>query len=320
VNCPFYFKIGACRHGERCTRLHNKPTESQTLIIMNMYQTPYNQYGPNSEPLFDPKAAQSHFDDFYQDLFLELAQIGEIEEIYVCRNLGDHLVGNVYVKFYEEESALKALEAVRGRYYNGKPLVAELSPVTDFREARCRQYDVGECQRGGYCNFMHLTEPSRDMNKDLINWQRKMWRKRRREARAQARAERRKKDDEERKNNPEKKEDVKREGDSKRRRSRSSSREHKRRRDDRRDERERERERERDRDRERKERDRDRRREREGRDSKRRGERERDKPDIKQEPNPEAAAGPAPPPTTGEGVYIKPDPGTGETSMDTSTQ
>jgi len=193
VNCPFYFKIGACRHGERCTRLHNKPTESQTLIVMNMYQTPYNQYGPNSEPLFDPKAAQAHFDDFYQDLFLECAQIGEIEEIYVCRNLGDHLVGNVYVKFYEEENALKALEAVRGRYYNGKPLVAELSPVTDFREARCRQYDVGECQRGGYCNFMHLTEPSRDVGKELLLWQRKMWRKKRRETRANARLERRKK-------------------------------------------------------------------------------------------------------------------------------
>jgi len=290
VNCPFYFKIGACRHGERCTRLHNKPTESQTLIIMNMYQTPYNQYGPNSEPLFDPKAAQSHFDDFYQDLFLELAQIGEIEEIYVCRNLGDHLVGNVYVKFYEEDSALKALEAVRGRYYNGKPLVAELSPVTDFREARCRQYDVGECQRGGYCNFMHLTEPSRDANKDLINWQRKMWRKRRREARATARAERRKREEERKKGSDG---EVKDEGE-KRRRS-SSPREHKRRRgdDERRD---RDRERERDRDRDRKERDRDRRREREGRDSKRRGERERDR-DSKNES------------AVDEGVYFKPDPG-----------
>eukprot|EP01125_Pyxidicula_operculata_P009098 TRINITY_DN300_c0_g1_i2.p1 TRINITY_DN300_c0_g1~~TRINITY_DN300_c0_g1_i2.p1 ORF type:complete len:144 (-),score=4.68 TRINITY_DN300_c0_g1_i2:21-452(-) len=113
VNCPFYYKIGACRHGERCSRLHNKPTESQSLIIMNMYQTPYNQYGPNSEPLFDVKAAQTHFDDFMQDIFLELTKHGEIEEIYVCRNLGDHLIGNVYVKFYEEEYAAAALEAVR---------------------------------------------------------------------------------------------------------------------------------------------------------------------------------------------------------------
>jgi len=34
VNCSFYFKIGACRHGERCSRLHNKPTFSQVRLIV----------------------------------------------------------------------------------------------------------------------------------------------------------------------------------------------------------------------------------------------------------------------------------------------
>lgn len=28
--------------------------------------------------------------------------------------------------------------------------------MTDFREARCRQFDEESCSRGGYCNFMHL--------------------------------------------------------------------------------------------------------------------------------------------------------------------
>ena len=32
VNCSFYFKIGACRHGDRCSRLHNKPTFSQVKL------------------------------------------------------------------------------------------------------------------------------------------------------------------------------------------------------------------------------------------------------------------------------------------------
>uniref|UniRef100_A0A8R7U935 Uncharacterized protein n=1 Tax=Triticum urartu TaxID=4572 RepID=A0A8R7U935_TRIUA len=32
VNCPFfYFKIGACHHGDRLSSIHNRPT-------MNMYQ------------------------------------------------------------------------------------------------------------------------------------------------------------------------------------------------------------------------------------------------------------------------------------------
>lgn len=33
VNCSFYFKIGACRHGDRCSRLHNKPTFSQVRSL-----------------------------------------------------------------------------------------------------------------------------------------------------------------------------------------------------------------------------------------------------------------------------------------------
>jgi hypothetical protein len=38
VNCPFYFKIGACRHGDRCSRQHHRPPFSQTVIIQHMWQ------------------------------------------------------------------------------------------------------------------------------------------------------------------------------------------------------------------------------------------------------------------------------------------
>ena len=42
VNCSFYFKIGACRHGDRCSRIHNKPTFSQTIVLNNLYINPQN--------------------------------------------------------------------------------------------------------------------------------------------------------------------------------------------------------------------------------------------------------------------------------------
>ena len=35
---------------------------------------------------------------------------GALEQLEVCQNLGDHLNGNVYVKFEEEEHAAKALQ------------------------------------------------------------------------------------------------------------------------------------------------------------------------------------------------------------------
>ena len=54
----------------------------------------------------------------------------------------------------------------------GRPLYAELSPVTDFREACCRQNENGECNRGGFCNFMHLRLASADLVKQLRHGQR----------------------------------------------------------------------------------------------------------------------------------------------------
>ena len=74
-------------------------------------------------------------------VFEELEKFGKIEELNVCANLGDHMIGNVYVKYDEEEQAEKALNALNGRFYAGRLIMAEYSPVTDFRE----------CQRDEVC-------------------------------------------------------------------------------------------------------------------------------------------------------------------------
>lgn len=64
----------------------------------------------------------------------------------MCDNLGEHMIGNVYVKFRREEDAAKAVEDLNKRWFNHSPVYAELSPVSDFREACCRQYEMGECR------------------------------------------------------------------------------------------------------------------------------------------------------------------------------
>jgi len=46
-------------------------------------------------------------------------------------------------QFDREEDAEKAVEELNNRWFNGRPVHAELSPVTDFREACCRQYEMG---------------------------------------------------------------------------------------------------------------------------------------------------------------------------------
>ncbi|KAL3839759.1 hypothetical protein ACJIZ3_024350 [Penstemon smallii] len=170
VNCPFYFKIGACRHGDRCSRLHTKPSISPTLLLSNMYQRP-DMITPGVDPQGqpqDPKKIQSHFEDFYEDLFQELSKYGDIQSLNICDNLADHMVGNVYILFREEDQAQKALQNLVGRSYEGRPIIADFSPVTDFREATCRQYEENVCNRGGYCNFMHLKKISRELRHQLF--------------------------------------------------------------------------------------------------------------------------------------------------------
>ena len=94
VNCPFYIKIGACRHGTACSRLHNKPTFSQTIVFQNCYRNLQNTAtSAEAASAVSDVEQQQHYDDFFEDIFLEMEdKYGEVEEMNVCDNLGDHLV------------------------------------------------------------------------------------------------------------------------------------------------------------------------------------------------------------------------------------
>ena len=173
VNCPFYFKIGACRHGERCSRQHHRPVFSPTVLIQHMWQNPKAVAavaGAEAVPITREIANErrDQFEEWYEAVFNELAAFGHIEEMHVCDNLGDHMVGNVYVKFRDEEDAQSCLVGLAGRFFQGRPLVTEFSPVTDFHDARCRQFDEMKCKRGDQCNFMHIKRFPRRALEDLI--------------------------------------------------------------------------------------------------------------------------------------------------------
>ncbi|TFJ98019.1 von Willebrand factor A domain-containing protein 7-like [Platysternon megacephalum] len=159
VNCSFYFKIGACRHGDMCSRLHNRPTFSQTIVLLNLYRNPQNtaQSADSSHCHVSDVEVQEHYDNFFEEVFTELEEkYGEIEEMNVCDNLGDHL-----------EDAEQAVGELNSCWFNAQAVRAKLSPVTDFRESCCRQYEMGECTHGGFCNFMHLRPMSRELHRQL---------------------------------------------------------------------------------------------------------------------------------------------------------
>ena len=108
-----------------------------------------------------------HFENFYEEIFREFSDYGEILDLVVADNIGEHMMGNVYIKFASEEQAETCFKTLNGKFYNMNQIVVEYSPVTDFREAKCRQYHEGSCERGGYCNFIHPKFLTKTFVKDL---------------------------------------------------------------------------------------------------------------------------------------------------------
>ncbi len=78
----------------------------------------YVEYQDNEE--LDGRKEQEYFDEFYEDVYSELRGYGVIEEMCVYENMGEHLLGNVYVKYKSVESATEAVKNLNGRFYGGK--------------------------------------------------------------------------------------------------------------------------------------------------------------------------------------------------------
>jgi splicing factor U2AF subunit len=103
---------------------------------------------------------QRYFDAIFEEIFCEVEDAyGDVDDVNICDNLGEHMMGNVYIKvrvwlhsdrlrlgaeqFRRCMDAVRACTALNERWFAGAPVYAELSPVVDFREASCRQYEIG---------------------------------------------------------------------------------------------------------------------------------------------------------------------------------
>uniref|UniRef100_A0A287D3M9 U2 small nuclear RNA auxiliary factor 1 like 4 n=1 Tax=Ictidomys tridecemlineatus TaxID=43179 RepID=A0A287D3M9_ICTTR len=126
------YLLGACRHGDRRSRLHNKPT--------------FSQMSPNSDPNTAPTADGSH---------CHMSDV-EVKEHY-----------DNFFEFWQDEDAEGAVAELNNLWFNGQAVHAELTPVTDFQESCCHQYEMGECTQGGFCNFMHLRPISWNLRRQL---------------------------------------------------------------------------------------------------------------------------------------------------------
>ncbi|CCE62640.1 hypothetical protein TPHA_0C04920 [Tetrapisispora phaffii CBS 4417] len=196
--CLFYYKVGVCRHGNKCSKSHTSPNRSHTIVLLNLVDFPRNAdvttsntattttdesdkstqetkpNKPTTKNKSTPPIDDKEYDSIYEDLYIELAKYGRIMEMYICDNGNDHLRGNVYVRYSSEQNARDANNELNTRWFNGKPIYCDLTHIHDFGEAICRKpEEKSGCERGDHCNFMHIRKPSPQLQTDLENAQRK---------------------------------------------------------------------------------------------------------------------------------------------------
>ncbi|XP_077059003.1 uncharacterized protein zrsr2 [Siphateles boraxobius] len=162
ANCPFFLKTGACRFGDRCSRKHEHPTSSTTLMVRAMFvtfgmeQSRRDDYDTDASLEYCEEETQQQFLDFYEDALPEFKNAGRVVQFKVSCNFEPHLRGNVYVQYDTEEQCKEAFMMFNGRWYAGKQLQCEFSPVTRWKTAICGLFDRRKCPKGKNCNFLHV--------------------------------------------------------------------------------------------------------------------------------------------------------------------
>ncbi|KAG5261708.1 hypothetical protein AALO_G00287470 [Alosa alosa] len=172
ANCPFFLKTGACRFGDRCSRKHRHPASSCTLLIRGMFvhygmeQSRRDDYDTDANLEYSEDEVHQQFLDFYEDVLPEFKSAGKVIQFKVSCNFEPHLRGNVYVQYATEEDCSKAFLKFNGRYYAGRQLQCEFSPVTRWKTAICGLFDRQKCPKGKHCNFLHVfRNPTREFLK-----------------------------------------------------------------------------------------------------------------------------------------------------------
>eukprot|EP00494_Astrolonche_serrata_P002141 UN02147 len=95
----------------------------------------------------------------------------------VVQNMGDHMIGNTFVRYVTEEMAETAVKNLTNRFYAGRKVLPKLSPVQDFEHSRCNDYVRNSCSRGQFCNFAHFMTIPRWANQYFTRPSRNYYRK-----------------------------------------------------------------------------------------------------------------------------------------------
>jgi hypothetical protein len=160
--CATYLKTGACRLGTQCVFLHKPPTTSRTVLLRGVWPGAASLgkqlVGDDAlEADIDETERQNEILALHEDLSSELRSVGSsLRSVKILSNESPHLSGLVFVFFGAEMDAANAVATLNGRYYAGRQIQAELSPVQDWNQAVCAS--LPDCPKGASCTFPHVYE------------------------------------------------------------------------------------------------------------------------------------------------------------------
>ncbi|PIA50767.1 hypothetical protein AQUCO_01200186v1 [Aquilegia coerulea] len=156
-----------------------KPSISPTLLLSNMCQRP-DMITPGVDlqgHAMDPRKIQEHFEDFYEDLFEELSKYGE--RLKVLTSATTWLI----TCWESTTTCSNALRNLTGRFYAGRPIIVDFSPVTDsarkyderdhhYHDDRARRRRGRSTSPGGRRNRSPEREGSAERRAKIEQWNR----------------------------------------------------------------------------------------------------------------------------------------------------
>lgn len=160
--CPFFSKTGMCRFGNVCSRHHEHPSISNTIVIPNFYnhfglgKALRDEFNSDTSLEYEDKEIYQHFCEFQKDVLAELQMFGKMVQLKVCSNYQAHLRGNVYVQYTTQKEAVRAYLKLQGRWYDGRQLACHFVSIPSWRSAICGLFQQKKCPKGRNCNFLHV--------------------------------------------------------------------------------------------------------------------------------------------------------------------
>ncbi|XP_059172709.1 U2 small nuclear ribonucleoprotein auxiliary factor 35 kDa subunit-related protein 2-like isoform X1 [Physella acuta] len=160
--CPFFKKTAACRFGDHCSRYHEYPECSTTILIPNMFssfqleQSIVDNVDTDVSLEYDENELYQSFKEFYEDTVPEFKTVGTIVQLKVCCNCEPHLRGNVYVQYKRQSSAQEAYGKFNARWYGGRQLTCIFVNIESWKAAICGLASKKRCPKGKSCNFLHV--------------------------------------------------------------------------------------------------------------------------------------------------------------------